>query len=569
MKLRIFWIVLLMLVLVPLAVYGGYRLAFRGTILPRISIGGVGVTGLSKSEATSLVGSVFARKPSKVTLWYDGKEVTNFDKFNVEYDPIWAVDQAYMTGRGGNILTQFTEQFRTVFETRNINVPIAYDKDELEGLVNKVNEKIGREPVWPTLVINEGRVELKEGKSGINVKTEELKMRITENLASPGVHRLEVPIEITGGQIDSEQVQKAILAANKWLDNKLTLSGNGFHIDLDRTRIFELIGLGNEQINPQGFEKLVKEIQPNIETDSKDAVLTFENGKAKEFKPEIVGAKLDVPSLKLKLAENIYQGKTDLNIPLILTYPKVRAGDINDMGIKELIGEGTSSFSHSIPGRVFNVNLAASRINGVVISPGEEFSFGLAVGDISHATGYLPAYIISGGKTVLGDGGGVCQVSTTVFRAALKAGLPITEREAHAYRVGYYEQDSKPGIDATVFYPTADLKFKNDTGHHILIMTTVDTKNLTMKVDFYGTSDGRKATLSEPIISSQTPPPPTLYIDDPTLPVNTMKQIDWSAWGAKVSFDYKVERGGETLIEKTFFSNYQPWQAIYMRGTKV
>ncbi len=201
------------------------------------------------------------------------------------------------------------------------------------------------------------------------------------------------------------------------------------------------------------------------------------------------------------------------------------------------------------------------------MAPGEEFSFNKAVGDISRATGYQQAYIISGGRTVLGDGGGVCQVSTTTFRAAMDAGLPITERKAHAYRVGYYEQDSAPGVDATVFSPTADLKFLNDTGNYILIQEMVDTKNLSMKVEIYGTSDGRKSTITKPRISSQLPPPPTLYVDDPTLPAGTLKQVDWSAWGAKVAFDYKVEKNGVVTYEKTFVSSYQPWQAIYMRGT--
>jgi vancomycin resistance protein YoaR len=256
-----------------------------------------------------------------------------------------------------------------------------------------------------------------------------------------------------------------------------------------------------------------------------------------------------------------------LEIPVILTYPKIKTGDVNNLGIKELIGTGKSTFFHSIPGRVFNVNLAASRISGTLVGPGEEFSFVKAVGDISKTTGYQTAYIISEGRTVLGDGGGVCQVSTTTFRAALDAGLPITERKAHAYRVGYYEQDSPPGIDATVYYPTADLKFLNDTGNYILIQETVDTKNLSMKVEIYGTSDGRKSSLSKPRISNQSPPPPTMYVDDPTLPLGTMKQIDWSAWGAKVVFDYKVERNGENIYEKTFVSNYQPWQAVYLKGT--
>ena len=210
--------------------------------------------------------------------------------------------------------------------------------------------------------------------------------------------------------------------------------------------------------------------------------------------------------------------------------------------------------------------LTAKKINGVVIASGEEFSFDKTVGDITAATGFKQAYVIKSGRTVLDDGGGVCQVSTTVFRAALNSGVPITARTAHAYRVHYYEEDSPPGIDATIFYPTVDLKFKNDTPGAILIQAW--TEGLTLYVNFYGTSDGRKTEVSTPIILKQTPPPPDLRQDDPTLPKGVVKQVDWSAWGANITFTRKVTRDGQELINEKFYSNYKPWQAVYLVGTK-
>ena len=124
---------------------------------------------------------------------------------------------------------------------------------------------------------------------------------------------------------------------------------------------------------------------------------------------------------------------------------------VNDLGVKELVGSGYSTYSGSIENRVFNVSHGASKINGVLIPPGETFSFNKTVGDITAATGFKQAYVIKSGRTVLDDGGGICQVSTTLFRAALNAGLPIVNRTAHAYRVGYYEQGFPPGIDATIY----------------------------------------------------------------------------------------------------------------------
>ena len=122
------------------------------------------------------------------------------------------------------------------------------------------------------------------------------------------------------------------------------------------------------------------------------------------------------------------------------------------------------------------------------------------------------------------------------------------------------------GIDATIYSPSTDLKFKNDTPGYILIQSTVDTLANYLKFEIYGTNDGRVATISNHRIWDQTPPPEPKYEDTPSLPPGTIKQIDWSAWGAKAAFDWIVVRGDEILQEKTFYSNYRPWQAIYLRG---
>lgn len=569
-KLRNFIVFVSVAFLMLMAAYVGFVLAFRGLILPRVSIAGIEVGGMDKQSALILIESYFKKNPNSVILRHNGKENNKFENFKVDYDYVWAVDQALLIGRSGNILTRINEQSQVLFYPRNIRVPGKYDSDEMSGIIDEVEKQVNQEPVWPTLEIVGDEVKLKKGKNGITVNKEQLKQEIIDGLTTPGKHLIDIPMEVIMTSENEIQSSKAVSMASNWINKNLKLKAKDSIIELQPRAIMPLFGLLTDPISSEAFERLVDEIKIKVETEPKDAVLVFEKDRVKEFKPEMVGAKIDLPALKNKLTATLYQNDTDLlEIPLILSYPKITTGQINNLGIKELIGKGTSSFSHSIPGRVFNVNLAASRINGVIVAPGEEFSFNNNVGEISRDTGYQSAYIISGGRTVLGDGGGVCQVSTTVFRAALNAGLPITERKAHAYRVGYYEQDSKPGIDATVYSPSADLKFKNDTGNHVLIQTEVDTKKLTMNVEIYGSSDGRKVTLSEPRVSNQTPPPTTMYVDDPTLPTGTTKQIDWSAWGAKVAFDYKVERGGETLLEKTFYSNYQPWQAIYLKGTKT
>ncbi len=325
-------------------------------------------------------------------------------------------------------------------------------------------------------------------------------------------------------------------------------------------------------------EKLYSKLNLIIEKVNEEpieAVFTFENGRVTEFKASREGREIDKNGLNQQLLSKakLVLGYTNqkiiiIPIPITILNPNLTTDKVNKMGIKELIGTGTSLFQHSIENRIYNVNLAASRLNGILVAPGETFSFAKAIGDISSFTGYKQAYVIQNGKTILGDGGGVCQVSTTLFRAILNAGLPVVERTAHAYRVGYYEQDSPPGIDATVYVPSVDLKFKNDTGNHILIQTLVDLDQLRLTFMLYGTRDGRISVLSTPVITSQVPAPEPKYEDDPTLAKGVVKQVDFAAAGAKVYFTRTVTKNGKTLISETFNSNYRPWQAVFLRGTK-
>ncbi len=324
--------------------------------------------------------------------------------------------------------------------------------------------------------------------------------------------------------------------------------------------------------------RLAGHLAPFKELAHKDAInAEFEivNNRVVKFSQSQNGTTLDIKRIKSFVAERIpdiiqsdKMQEFQLTLPIITTEPEITTEEANEYGIVEKIGEGTSYFAGSIPNRVHNVGHAADKIDGTLVAPGEEFSFNKHVGDISALAGYKEAYVISGGRTVLGDGGGVCQVSTTLFRAMLDAGVPITERHAHSYRVSYYEQQSPPGIDATIYVPTVDLKFKNDTGNHILIVSDFSPQEARLTFTMYGKNDGRVSQISNPVILSQSPPPEPLYEDDPNLPVGTTEQVDFAATGAHIQFTRTVTKNGEILIEETFSTRYSPWRAIYKIGTK-
>lgn len=320
---------------------------------------------------------------------------------------------------------------------------------------------------------------------------------------------------------------------------------------------------------------ILSPIMNKIQVDPVDALFTFQNGRVTAFKPSKNGQTVDIEELKSQISSKFLTVVSSpkpqtlaIEIPVKVLKPKITTDKANNLGIKELLASGTSLFQHSIPNRIYNISLASTRLNGILVAPNEVFSFGRALGDVSAFTGYLQAYVIQNGKTILGDGGGVCQVSTTFFRALLNAGLPIVERHAHAYRVGYYEQDSPPGLDATVFVPSVDLKFKNDTGNYILIQTSIDPNVLRLTFELYGTKDGREVAIGKPVVTNETPAPPDVYQDDPTLPKGQIKQVDFAASGANVYFTRQVTKDGKMIISDKFVSDFQPWQAVYLRGTK-
>ncbi len=305
---------------------------------------------------------------------------------------------------------------------------------------------------------------------------------------------------------------------------------------------------------------------------AKNALFEFENNKVVSFRKEENGTKINSGQFLQEIESSILTLKANPENKKIILHdavlePEVTLAKANQFGIEEEIGEGQSNYNHSIPERIHNILLSTSIFHGVLIPKDEEFSFNKLVGDISAATGYQPAFIIKNGKTVLGDGGGVCQVSTTLFRAALNSGLTISQRVAHAYRVGYYENDSKPGFDATVFNPYADFRFKNNTPAAILIQSEVDKENKILKFKFYGKKDGRKIEISQPTLTDVQPPPQAVYQDDPTLKKGVIKQVDFAAWSGKANFSYKVTRDGQVLFAKDFYSVYRPWQAVYLVGT--
>ncbi len=229
----------------------------------------------------------------------------------------------------------------------------------------------------------------------------------------------------------------------------------------------------------------IQEIAGKINQNPENAQLAVQNGQIVVTKPAITGYSLDQPSSATQI-QKITTDARELELKIVTTPAEVREDNLITLGLKELVSTGWSNFAGSPNNRIHNVKTGASKFNGVLIKPGEEFSFNKALGPVEAYTGYLPELVILQDKTVPQYGGGLCQVSSTAFRAALNSGLPILERTMHAYPVSYY----KPyGVDATIYLPEPDLVFTNDTGKYIMIQTRIEGTKLYF--DFYGTKPAR------------------------------------------------------------------------------
>jgi vancomycin resistance protein YoaR len=302
-----------------------------------------------------------------------------------------------------------------------------------------------------------------------------------------------------------------------------------------------------------------------IDEKPEDAKLVVVNNAVTVAQKENYGRALDQKKLleEINLRLNSSSEK-DIQLPVTSLIPDVRSDNISELGIKEKIAEGISSFAGSPKNRINNLTIGTSKFNGAIIKPDEIASFADIVGEVDESQGYLPELVIKGTETIQELGGGMCQVSTTFYRVALNAGVPIVERHPHAYLVGYY----KDGPDATVYVPSTDLKWKNDTGHYILVQTSVDPAKKKVTFSLWGTNDGRQVTVSAPTYTDIVPAPTDpYYVDDPTYPTGYLVEEEHPHEGATGTITRTITYPGGKTKTDTIKSTYKPWPAKMRRGT--
>ncbi len=280
------------------------------------------------------------------------------------------------------------------------------------------------------------------------------------------------------------------------------------------------------------------------------------------------GYALDVEVALERLAAAALQadagGGRAVSLPVQVVPPRVSRADLEALLPLELVGEGTTSFAGSTPGRLQNIEVATARFHGLLIPPQSVFSLLSHLGLVTAANGYSESWIIYGNRTLLGPGGGVCQVGTTFFRAAFWGGYPIVARSPHAYRVGWYEPPV--GLDAAVFQPSVDVQFQNDTDTPLLILTEVDKAASRLTFRLYGRGVGRKVTIEGPTLANPVPAPAPVIEEDPLLRKGERIQVESAHDGVDVTIYRVISQGGQVVARERYDSHYKAWPARYRVG---
>ena len=551
-----------------------FNLIYAKKIIPGVKIAGINVGGMTFESAKKVLEENEKNIPEELKLKFEDKEFPlKRNDIGLTYDWEDSVVRCFDVGRSGNFFIDTKDKIFALFKGLSIPASYDYDDDSFGIKLSVIRREINLEPQNSKFYLEDGKLSISPSSDGRKLLEEDFHKDINLSFGGLDFSDKIIPVQIVKPEITEKDIELFREIIEEIISEDLVINFEEKKWTLDSEKILNLIGFEKNEkekrvkmiLDKSAFRDLANELAAEVNESPKGEVVSTDGNKVLEFRITKEGKELDEEKFKEDLKSAIFDDRK--NVSLVLK----NVDDFSDKekyGILSLIGEGTSHFAGSTAERIHNIILAAGNISGSLVPPGAVYSMNKSVGPIDYQHGFKSAFIIKGGRTVLGEGGGVCQTSTTLFRAILNSGLPIVSRYPHAYRVGYYEQDMPVGFDAAVFQPSWDFKFKNDTNAYVLIQahSNLSENSLTFKI--YGTPDGRSVEISEPVVTDQSPPPPPLYEDDPSLPKGVVRQVDYAAWGATATFTRTVRKEDTILFTDTFTSRYQPWRAVYKVGTK-
>ncbi|HEY5118219.1 MAG TPA: VanW family protein [Anaerolineales bacterium] len=564
-----------------------YESANSGRIYPGVTVFGMNLSGLSAVDAAQQMdaGFDYPRDGRIVFTYGDKKWVATPGDLGLGLDLLATTNNAYSVGRSKDMLGNAGDQLESRFSGVAVAPVLQFDFTQALAFLQRIAPEVEQPAIEARLEMHGLDVVAVPGQVGKRLDM----AAILPLIAVPIGHLTDavIPMAITEfpPRVLDASPQAAVAQQLLSQDFAMTIAdsqpGDPASFTLTPAMLADMLSFrettdskGTHYLLALDEEKLVSTLRPLAGTLSRkmqNARYHFDataNGLAL-YIPSKRGRELNVDKSIQSIQDAVAQGAHGAALAFDTTEPDV--GDQETaaaLGITGLLPGGMqwTSFAGSAPERIQNITLASAQFDGLLVKPGEAFSMGAHLGDVSLDTGYAEALIIVGNRTIKGAGGGVCQVSTTLFRTILMTGFPITERYSHAYRVGYYENSDGPvhlgaGFDATVFFPEVDLKFINDSPYWILMETQVDTTNKRLYWRFYSTSDGRIVSYNSSGVTNEVDPPDPKWEANPQLNVD-WTQVDWAVKGADVTVNRSVSRNGQVINQDRYFTHYLPWGAV-------
>ncbi|MHB8627285.1 MAG: VanW family protein [Aggregatilineales bacterium] len=600
------------LVRLPLLTFGGatlfltllllfvavHQVQYDGLIYPGVSAYGISLGGMARDEAVNALTQRFTYGTQAVFTFRDGAKSWQLSAadLGVSFDPKMVADQSLAVGRSGGFVRGLLDQWHAWVSGKPISPTIVYDQSRAAGFLQQIAVKTDRLTMDATILLKGTTVSTTVGQIGRTLDVNatlgllrEVILNMNTGAEIPLVIH-ETPPAIQSAEDAAAQVRAALASPIQlYVDNAKAgegpwqLAPNFIGGLLSIQRVDDGNGKAHYGVtaNISPVQTLLQGLATQLHVDPVDARFVFDDTtkQLQVTKDSVNGRSLDTNATLSAIQAALFRAD---NRKVALAFheeiPAVNSrATAQQLGITEQIVAATTHFYGSTDNRRTNIQVAASRFQGLVIKPGQIFSFDQFLGDVSPEGGYQSGLVIFGNQTITGVGGGVCQVSTTMFQAAFFAGLPIQERYAHGYRVGYYESgsavasgqlyNSGVGLDATVYAPQVDLVFTNDTPYYILIQEFFDPAQQALTFKFYSTSTGRVVTKDGPYISNQVPHGPAIYKNSPDVAAGHTQQVDYSVDGADVHVYRTVTQNGKVLIShEDFFSHYLPWQAVFLVG---
>jgi vancomycin resistance protein YoaR len=580
----------LLLILAAGGAMTAYAKMYDGRIFPGVRVLGVSLDGKTPAEARKLVdtaidtalnkGLKFRYHEKDVTLNVSGAS-TNPDAARdlIRYSVDGALKRAYEMGRHWDWQGNAMEQVRLRIVAVEIPAEVIVDRAAIaNALASSLNADL-HDAVNARLELTPGKnpdIRIKSEEKGIVLVTDPALDELMKQAKKLSFAPLDLSDRIVEPTVTVKDLEPIVPLAHAYLDRpQLVFTYEAAKYSVPASMLAGWITATGSPltitIDPDAFSRDIKTLAVGVEQEGKNGSLIVKDGKIVSFVPGTEGREIDAQTT---LSDVLANWPATSTFPLVVNKKpgSLEGADPERLGIKELLGIGTSNFSGSPVNRRKNIAHGVELVNGTVVQPGETFSLLKTLGPVDDEHHWLPELVIKGNETKPEFGGGLCQIGTTTFRAALASGLPIVERQNHSYRVRYYEP---AGTDATIYDPKPDFRFLNDTATPVLINAYLKGDNAYF--EFWGTRDGRSPSFVgttevksvaalKPKISNIVQPPPMKIIETLELPVGQQKCTEIAHPGADAEFTYLVTYPTGDVKKQVFQSHYRPWQAVCQVG---